>query len=215
MKQLLVLTLLLLAPRFAHADVYNDDCANLVGSCDYYACVDQNRLSCGGQGYALGYGKKYCEKFSAIDFPEAKTTLGADIFPGNGNVWRDNVRSCLQVNMEAWFAGDAKKDCGSLRAFAFNSHPDCYTAGPSFCELTPDNVARIGLTIQLNDFFKAESQQQIRTTSRICVAQMDSRISDERNPLVRFNLVEYRKLWALVSADPSLLNRLFGQGRQH
>lgn len=210
MKHFFLFCILLMVPQYVQAEVYVDECANLIGSCDYYACIDQNRLNCGNQGYALGYGKKYCEKFSAIDFTDARTPFGAAVFPGQGNVWRDNVRTCLQQGLESWFANDSAKDCSSLRAFAFNSHPDCYTQEPSFCELTPENVAKIGLTIQLNDFFKAESQQQIRATSRICVSQLDERIQYEDRGFVRFQLVEYRKIWVLVARDPAMIGRLFG-----
>jgi hypothetical protein len=209
MKIVLLGCLLLFAPRFAQAEVYSDDCANLVGSCEYYACIDQNRLSCGEQGYSLGYGQKYCEKFSSIDFPETATTFWGEVFPSNGNLWRDNVRSCLQANLESWYATASKKDCSTLRTFAFNSHPDCYTTGPSFCELIPDNVLRIGLKIQINDLFKAETLRQIQATSRICVAQLDERISQEIRAPIRFQLVEFRKIWVLVAADPKLLGRLF------
>jgi hypothetical protein len=209
MKNSLLAVFLFFAPSLVQAEVYYDECANLIGSCDYYACINQNRLSCGPKGYPLGYGKKYCEKFSAIDFPEAISTNQIKLFPGTGNIWRDNVRSCLQTKMESWFASAANKDCSSLRSFAFNSHPECYTDGPSFCELIPDNVVRIGLTIQVNDLFKAETIRQIQQTSRICVSQLDERISEEDRAAIRFQLAEYRKIWVLVAADPKLLGRLF------
>ncbi|MBC7659085.1 MAG: hypothetical protein H7249_05190 [Chitinophagaceae bacterium] len=32
----------------------NDACTPLIGSCDYYTCVEDNRLSCGPTGYPLG-----------------------------------------------------------------------------------------------------------------------------------------------------------------
>ncbi len=195
------------------ADSYNDDCAELIGSCEYYECIDQERLSCGDDGYALGYGKKYCERFSAIDFQENAPPFSGDFYPAKGNEWRDNVRSCLQVSMEAFFASDEAKDCSALRTFAFDSHPACYTGAPSFCELTPENIVRVGLTIQLNDLFKTESQKQIRDTARICVTQMDERIDSESQPWVRFKLAEYKKIWVLASADPSLFLSLFRHGK--
>jgi hypothetical protein len=191
------------------AETYDDECADLIGSCAYYECIDQERLSCGEDGYALGYGKKYCERFSAMDFKDNPPPFSGDLYPAKGNEWRDNVRSCLQESMEAWFASDEEKDCSALRAFAFDSHPACYTERPSFCELTPENVIRVGLTIQLNDLFKAESQKQIRETSRLCVTQLDERIDAESRPWMRFKLAEYKKIWILGSGDPALFLSLF------
>ncbi len=184
------------------ADVYHDECANLIGSCEYYSCIEANRLSCGASGYALGYGKAYCERFSAIDFKDARTPFGEALFPASGNVWRDNVRQCLQQSLEAFFATDASKTCGTVRAFAFNSHPECYTQSPSFCDLTPENVARIGLTIQPQDLWTQESLTQVRDTARICVTQYDDRIALEDRPLIKFYLNEYRKIWVVVAGDP-------------
>jgi hypothetical protein len=187
------------------ATPYDDDCTELIGSCEYYACIDRERLSCGEDAYALAYGKKYCERFSAIDFKDNPPPFSGDLYPAKGNEWRDQVRSCLQESLEDWFASAAEKDCQALRRFAFDSHPFCYTAAPSFCELTPENVLRVGLTIQPNDLFKAESQKQIRDTARICVTQLDERIEAENRPWMRFKLAEYKKIWVLVTGDPRLV----------
>lgn len=202
MKKLAIIFFLALIPT-AQSETFSDQCANLIGSCEYYSCIDIERLSCGSQGYTLGYGRKYCQKFSAIDFPETNNPHALALFPSNGNQWRDQVRSCLQQRLETAFANDEVKDCASLRKIAFDSHPKCYTDGPSFCELTTDNVIRIGLTIQPNDLIKAESQQQIRDTASICVKQLSVRIEEVDNPLYRLELSEYRNLWVLVSQNPA------------
>ena len=40
-------------------------CAYLadIGNCEFYICAD-NAVPCGDHGYALGYGYRYCNRFS-------------------------------------------------------------------------------------------------------------------------------------------------------
>ena len=35
------------------------------GSCDFYKCAD-SAVPCGNEGYALGYGYRYCLGFTAL-----------------------------------------------------------------------------------------------------------------------------------------------------
>ena len=189
-----------------------DDCASLIGTCEYYSCIDQERLSCGTEGYALGYGKVYCEKFTEMSFAPSRTPLEAELFPASGSAWRDGVRSCLQQELESYFVNTASPHCSELRTFAFDSHPGCYTAGPSFCELSPENVVRIGLTIQA-DLLTGESQRQIRDTASICVDQLQDRIDKESAPWIRWKLAEYQRIWQLVARDPLGIGRWLEQVR--
>src|SRR6187399_553833 len=81
-----------------------DRCSTLIGTCEYYSCVEEERISCGAEGYPLGYGVNYCEKLSALEFYPARTDLNQKVFPADGNAWRDEVRSCLQEEMDGYFA---------------------------------------------------------------------------------------------------------------
>lgn len=186
----------------------SDRCQDLIGSCDYYACVEAERLSCGAKGYPIGYGQRYCEKFSAIEFYPSQAGGELAVFPAAGNDWRDEVRTCLQEEMEEYFLSEEPKDCSSLRAFAFNSHPRCYTSGPSFCALKPQSVIRIGLTIQAPDLLTPESLKQVRDTAQICVAQLQERMDGEDSFFVRWKLQEYQGIWRLVAANPLRLGEL-------
>ncbi len=205
--RLTLILVLMVLPGFSTHALAADRCQALIGTCAYYSCVDQERLSCGDKGYAIGYGRRYCEKFSALQFTPSFPGAESAVFPDSGNDWRDSVRTCLQEDMEAFFESDQPKDCSSLRAFAFGSHPRCYTEGPSFCALKPQSVIRIGLTIQ-GDLLTAESLQQVRDTAQICVAQLEERIDSESNAFVRWNLQQYQGIWRLVSIDPSRLPSL-------
>ncbi len=191
----------------------NDRCSALVGTCEYYSCVEAERIACGDQGYALGYGVKYCNKLSSLVFEPSKPGLNADTFPGDGNEWRDNVRTCLQTEMEGFFASGEPVTCESLRAFAFGSHPSCYTQGPSFCELNAEAVVKVGFTIGPKDLLTAESFTQVADTARICSAQLGERIEREDRLLVRLNLEKYQAIWNIIAADPLEVGRYF-QGQQ-
>lgn len=184
-----------------------DRCSDQIGNCSYYSCIEQERLSCGSSGYALGYGQAYCEKFSELTFQPSHPGGELAVFPAAGNEWRDEVRACLQYELEDYFAGEEEKDCRSLRAFAFESHPRCYTSGPSFCALKPQSIIKIGLTIN-TDLLTAESLAQVRDTATICVRQLDERIADEPSFFVRWKLKEYQGIWRLVAANPIQLGNL-------
>lgn len=193
-------SLLFLAPSMVMAA---DRCSELIGSCEYYSCIEEERLSCGDSGYALGYGQRYCEKFSAIKFNPSFPNAERVVFPVAGNDWRDAVRTCLQEELEVYFFDEsAPKDCSTLRTFAFDSHPRCYTSGPSFCALKPQSVIRIGLTIDAKDLLTAESQKQIFDTAAICDRQLEERIDAERNYFIRARLMEYQAIWKTLARNP-------------
>jgi hypothetical protein len=178
----------------------------LIGTCEYYSCVEDERISCGAEGYPIGYGVNYCEKLSALEFHPARTSLGALTFPGDGNVWRDEVRTCLQEEMEDYFAKTNEVTCEGLREFAFNSHPNCYTQSPSFCELTVESILKVGLTIAPKDLLTSESLSQVATTAMICKEQISERLKSEENPFVKLNLLKYQLVWSSIARDPKAVS---------
>lgn len=182
-----------------------DRCSDLIGSCDYYRCVEEERATCGESGYPLGYGQRYCEILSAIDFPASVTNLAKAVHPADGNVWKGEVRSCLQVEMEKYFSANPNRSCDDLRSFAFASHPHCYTQEVSFCNLNVASIVAVGLSIAPKDLLAAESQQQVRDTAKICVEQFSKRLETERGFALRFELLKYRTIWKAVAASPANL----------
>lgn len=189
----------------AHAQPV-DSCSSLIGTCEYYSCVESERLSCGATGYPIGYGVNYCEKLSALEFHPARTALGALTFPGDGNLWRDEVRTCLQEEMDDYFATTKEASCEGLREFAFYSHPKCYTQATSFCELTVDSILKVGFTISPKDLLTSESLSQVATTAMICKQQISGRLQTEENPLVRLNLLKYQLVWSSIARDPKTVS---------
>ncbi len=185
-------------------------CKELVGSCEYYQCLEEQVLTCGDEGYAVGYGKKYCEKFSSMQFAPHRTRLEEEAFPALGPVWRDRVRSCLMNELEGFLEEKAPLTCQGLRDFAFGSHPDCYTRSPSFCDLSLENATRVGLTIDPATILRAESITQIRQTAAICVESLTQRIEQAPSFAVKLQLKHARGLWRLVAKKPEKIRELNG-----
>jgi Mg-chelatase subunit ChlD len=83
----------------------------------------EERIPCGDSGYALNYGKRYCEAFEQCD----------GLYTTEGVSWIAGVRSCLMkdiLNSEGYIN---KGTCEALKTFAFNSHPRCYV-DHGFCQ---------------------------------------------------------------------------------
>lgn len=191
--------------QVASSEAKLDRCSDLIGSCDYYRCVEEERLSCGESGYPLGYGQRYCEILSAINFPASISAFKKTVHPADGNVWKTNVRSCLQVEMDKYFAANPQVTCGDLRSFAFGSHPRCYTQEVSFCNMNVASIVAVGLHIAPQDLLTEESQRQVRDTAKICVEQFNKRLATESGLALKFELLKYRTLWQAVASSPASL----------
>lgn len=176
-------------------------CGAAIGNCDYYQCLEDEVQSCGEQGYVLGYVKPYCQKFVATDFPEVTSAWSDEVFPDDANPWRDAVLVCLQRSMDQYLAKNPRASCEAIQNFGFASHPLCYTAGPSFCAITPQNVFRVGLVIGPS-IFRPMLFRQVVDTAKICVDQLNERIAAEDRPWLKNQLGAYKNLWQVLAADP-------------
>ncbi len=183
-------------------------CSSYIGTCDYYSCIEQEVITCGDSGYALGYGGKYCQRFTEMTFAPHRTAIEEAAYPANGAAWRDRVKSCLMQELEQYLDSGKEVSCSELRAYAFKSHPDCYTRSPSFCELTLENVARVGLTIDARTILTKESIEQVRDTATICVRDLTVRIKDAPSFAVRWQLQHARGIWRLIAKKPEMIREL-------
>ncbi|KDR81155.1 hypothetical protein GALMADRAFT_241715 [Galerina marginata CBS 339.88] len=95
------------------------------GQCGFYRDCLEARFHCGPEGYPLGYGEKYCEKFS-----NARDTLSSA-----GQVWMLDTMQCLQRALVPEVTSELTQDltalsdqqaCDALKEKAFSSHPGCY-----------------------------------------------------------------------------------------
>lgn len=139
------------------------------GTCDFYADCLEEKVPCGKQGYATGYGGKYCEKFRT-----------ARSFSSGGRAWVNRTMMCLQQVLVPFMQDsyDPSKDiCKVIRKWAFDSHPYCYTEHESsFCFLSPRDiflaVFMIGPKALLGT---GESFRQVKEVVKICLGKLKSR----------------------------------------
>ena len=104
--------------------------------CEMYSCLEsEHDLDCGQRGYFRGYGKKYCERFSAIT---------GEFMSDAGRLWLADVRECLLGEVERIL--EKTSACSGIRQEAFDSHPQCYIDS-GLCSLPPGDWAHIVATI--------------------------------------------------------------------
>ncbi|KAF4610711.1 hypothetical protein D9613_007295 [Agrocybe pediades] len=104
------------------------------GQCDFYRDCLEARYNCGPDGYPLGYGEKYCNKFS-----QSQDRLSA-----KGQKWMLDTMECLQRTLvpDATGAEGASADCKALEDQAFDSHSVCYLQN-GLCSLEPQDFVAI------------------------------------------------------------------------
>jgi hypothetical protein len=128
-------------------------------TCAFYAACLEQVNPCGASGYALGYGEKYCSRYD-VDHR----------FSAEGLAWRDNVLHCLQESLVSRLSTPAT--CDDLTTFAFDSHPRCYTEGPSICFLPPSDALEVVSVIDGKDLLSLRSAKQVGTVAATCVVQL-------------------------------------------
>lgn len=132
----------------------------MVGTCEWYSQCVEKSLSCGNQGYPLGYGYKYCKKFSAYTG-----------FSAEGNKWRDQTLKCLQHELKLTVEltlRTNKNSCADVRTIAFRTHPDCYTREPhSVCYIKYDMFKVLEIT--KDEMFTTEYGVQAKESATICL----------------------------------------------
>lgn len=112
--------LILLLLSFYSLGTLAESCEDLDNDCEYYSCVEEKR-HCGKKGYLLGFGKKYCLKFSNEDYR----------FSNKGKKWLSDVRQCLIDNLDKSEAVSCKK----FKREQFRAHVPCYV-NTGYCELS-------------------------------------------------------------------------------
>jgi hypothetical protein len=90
--------------------------------CDYYDYYESVK-QCGPKGYPIGFGKKYCEKFSAR---RSKFSI-------TGQLWIDNTMDCLIDQLDQTI-GDPDLTCKKIKRISISQHARCYTDN-GFCRL--------------------------------------------------------------------------------
>jgi hypothetical protein len=121
--------------------------------------------------YPLGYGLKYCERFSNL----------ASISPKIRD-WASGTMQCLQEKIKD-FCPLRGRSCDDLRNSAFSSHAECYTGqlfrlqGSSICDQNLVNMFMIGITVDAGDLFQWSSVNQMMATASRCPVQYTNYIT--------------------------------------
>jgi hypothetical protein len=171
-------------------------------TCLQYHVLDEQILSCGPQGYALGFGARYCDRFSA---------LGISDLSAQGLAWRDATRACLLEDFTAIATDSEEPTCRDLKIRAFQSHPPCYTdplgqrGGQnriSFCKLEPRDVLRVLQVVEPLDLLSPLAIQQNVRIAGLCADEWLARGQRSRADTER--LAFWRELniqWTLRLMD--------------
>lgn len=106
-----------------------DQCTPSSTNCNFYEnCLEALR-TCGSNGYAIGYGKKYCISFLSHEI----------LFSRKGKAFLSASRFCLQQALQKGIADgtiNASTSCDDIKSFAWASHLGCYTEiNPSICQI--------------------------------------------------------------------------------
>lgn len=141
--------------------------------CTYYSACLERAIPCGAEGYALGFGEKFCTAFR-----------GAELSPA-GTKWMKSVMGCLQRVLAPEVVAKGKFTtepapravCQDLFDLAFASHPGCYTSDESsICFLPPGDLATVLQTIGAQEILKPRTGVQVVSTVGICVKQLTGRL---------------------------------------
>ncbi|CEM01511.1 unnamed protein product [Vitrella brassicaformis CCMP3155] len=134
------------------------------GSCAYYTeCVEQT-VPCGQDGYALGYGNYFCEKFRTQ----------ADAFTPKGQTWFFDTMSCLQSALVS--ADVSTLSCAAIRDTAFGSHAQCYyspSMSSSICSLgLHDLLSVTRIVLEKRTLLARETYEQIVSVLEKCAGRL-------------------------------------------
>ena len=62
-------------------------------NCGFYSACLESKFQCGADGYPVGYGEKYCERFMSLN--TAHSVSSSELSP-DGIRWRNSTLICLQ-----------------------------------------------------------------------------------------------------------------------
>ncbi|RPA79645.1 hypothetical protein BJ508DRAFT_415798 [Ascobolus immersus RN42] len=127
-------------PSLEHTGGGSSICSAPTGSCNFYSICLEGQYQCGSSGYPLGYGKKYCDKFSA----------NRSNFSSKGKTWVDKTMLCLQKKLVSHAKGGST--CTKIKNAAFASHSTCYVQS-GLCDLSVADFKQILSTVDLADMF--------------------------------------------------------------
>jgi hypothetical protein len=142
--------------------------------CGFYSACLERALPCGEDGYALGFGERFCTAFRNAKLSD------------KGTAWTTGVMDCLERALVPRVAAagafttrpESAAVCEEVSAEAFASHPGCYTRPEhSICFLPPADLLTILATIGATELFTLRTGSQVVTTAGLCVGQIAQEIA--------------------------------------
>jgi hypothetical protein len=133
-----------------------DDAAIAGHEAAYYRCAEET-LACGADGYLIGYGSRYAERFYRKTRPWMSPA---------GKRWIDATLVCLQESLRDRI--DATTSCDDVRTIAFDTHPACYVDS-GFCRLPWSDWFAVVATIDGSDWLSRDATRQVTATARACL----------------------------------------------
>lgn len=132
------------------------DCvpATVPNDCNFYTKCVEGQNECGEDGYALGYGHKYCVAFNNLELSQ------------QGEQWITGTMVCLQGALVDYVYEDAA--CPAIKKSAFESHVGCYV-DHGFCDLSLEDKAKISGTVIWDALTSIDGVNQSVSTLLACV----------------------------------------------
>lgn len=130
--------------------------------CQFYKTCLEDSYHCGETGYPIGYGYRYCSKFSQY--------IGE--FSESGQLWIRKTLVCLKQTLVP-LVNSATTTCQIINDAAFDSHPRCYVSS-GFCELFFDpahiltNVKGLLEVYEIKDMSQPITLKQMIQTAGMC-----------------------------------------------
>ncbi|TPX69593.1 hypothetical protein SpCBS45565_g02314 [Spizellomyces sp. 'palustris'] len=131
-------------------------------TCTFYTSCLEVAIPCGPDGYAIGYGNKFCSKFQE----------NADKFTDKGEEWMYKVMSCLQESLVPKLPNNSTSSpkpmsCSELKSFAYSTHPNCYLSA-GVCTLHPKDWIVLLNSIGIQELFTIETIEQALAVAKGC-----------------------------------------------
>ena len=142
------------------------------GTCSFYSTCLEAYYPCGLDGYALGYGDKYCHRFNSVETAQCMDEGGLE--------WVITTTACLQQELVPLLStSEETLSCAYIKNYAFDSHPICYTGGgssvptdPSICFLAPSDWKCVLQTVDRVDLISPLGIRQEIEIAKICIDQL-------------------------------------------
>ncbi len=122
----------------------------------YYRCVDAYLGGCGPDGYPLGYGAYYAEKYMGDTW---------DALSEDGQRFLIEVGVCLHETLATQLTADST--CDEVWDLGFDAHPDCYVDA-GFCELPLTDTLAIAGAVEPEDQALPEQNAQVAAIAEAC-----------------------------------------------